>query len=524
MSFASVSSAQVHLLKTYPIRVEVDLSKGLNAFSIVGLPDKAVEEAKDRISAAIKNTGFKSPKQKNHKITVSLAPADLKKEGPIFDLPMALGYLLASKYLNVNTDKKMFVGELSLDGEVRPVSGILPIVREAKRVGFEEVYVPVDNAREAALISGITIYAVSTLKDLVAHLLPRDMIPDDEQPLIKKRKLQATPQTPVIYEPPETLVDFSDVKGQQTAKRGLEIAAAGGHNIALWGPPGTGKTLLAKAFVSILPPLDFDSMLEVTGIHSVAGALRETLITHPPFRSPHHTASYIALVGGGSIPKPGEITLAHKGVLFLDEFPEFERRVIDALRQPLEDRTISVSRVRGSAQFPAHVTLIAAMNPCPCGNYGVRGKICVCPAHQIDRYRRKISGPIIDRIDLWTEVSIVEHEKLAEKNTGEETSEIIKKRVLAAREHAMKRFKNLNLPFKTNSEVGARDIATAIPLSDSVKKTLNASAKKLDLSARSYHRLIKLARTIADLEEHDEVAESDLMEALQYRPKNLYSV
>ncbi|HBV01267.1 MAG TPA: magnesium chelatase [Candidatus Taylorbacteria bacterium] len=521
MSFATVSSAQVHLLKTNLVRVEVDLSKGLNAFSIVGLPDKAVEEAKDRISAAIKNTGFKSPRQKNHKIVISLAPADVKKEGPSFDLPMAIGYLVASKYLPAKVGDKLFVGELSLEGKVQPVDGVLPIVREAKRAGFKEVYVPLENAKEAALISGIQVYGVKNLWELVAHLAEKDILPDEDCPFIQKRKLKPVPQTKFEVGTREYQVDFADVKGQRTAKRGLEIAAAGGHNIAMWGPPGTGKTLLAKAFISILPPLALEEALEVTGIHSVAGVLQEPLITYPPLRAPHHTASYIALVGGGSIPKPGEITLAHRGVLFLDEFPEFERRVIDALRQPLEDRIVNVARVKGSAKFPAHFTLIAAMNPCPCGNRGVKGKNCSCAGHEIARYKRKISGPIVDRIDLWTEVSVVEHEKLTEGRGGEEASETVRKRVAAARTRAEERYQQLKLPFKTNSEVGARDIAAAIPLSDEVKKTLNIAAKKHDLSARSYHRLIKLARTVADLEGHEDVLESDLMEALQYRPKQI---
>ena len=503
------------------MRVEIDLSKGLNAFSIVGLGDKAVEEAKDRIAAAIKNTGFKSPKQKNHKIVISLAPADIKKEGTSFDLPMAVGYLIASKCLPADVKDKLFVGELSLDGMVRPIDGVLPLVREAKRSGFKEIYVPFLNAKEAALIDGILVYGVKNLWELVAHLAEKDILPDEDRPFIQKRKMTAVPQTKFEAGTREYQMDFADVKGQRTAKRGLEIAAAGGHNIAMWGPPGTGKTLLAKALISILPPLALEEALEVTGIHSVAGVLQVPLITYPPFRAPHHTASYIALVGGGSIPKPGEITLAHRGVLFLDEFPEFERRVIDALRQPLEDRVISVSRVKGSAQFPAHFTLIAAMNPCPCGNNGVRGKICSCAGHQIDRYKRKISGPIVDRIDLWTEVSVVEHEKLTEGRGSEETSEQVRKKVAVARARAEERYKQLNLPFKTNSEVGARDIAVAIPLSEEVKKTLNLAAKKHDLSARSYHRLIKLARTVADLEGHDDIMESDLMEALQYRPKQL---
>jgi len=527
MSFATVSSAQVHLLKTNLVRVEVDLSKGLNAFSIVGLPDKAVEEAKDRISAAIKNTGFKSPKQKNHRIVISLAPADVKKEGPSFDLPMAIGYLIAAKYLPADPRAKLFIGELSLDGKVRRVDGALPIVREAKRAGFKEVYVPKENAEEAALIDGIHVFGVESLFELCAHLAEKDILPDDETPFIKRRSLRPAPKTQFRSELRDYAVDFADVKGQQTAKRGLMIAAAGGHNIAMWGPPGTGKTLLAKAFISILPPLSLEEALEVTGIHSVAGALNPPaggpLITEPPLRAPHHTASYIALVGGGSVPKPGEITLAHRGVLFLDEFPEFERRVIDALRQPLEDRIVSVSRVKGSAQFPAHFTLITAMNPCPCGNYGIKGKRCECPPQAIARYKRKISGPIVDRIDLWTEVSVVEHTRLTEGRGSEEGSASVRQKVAAARERARLRYEKLGLPQRTNSDVGARDIAAAIPLAENVKQALNLAAKKHDLSARSYHRLIKLARTVADLENHDDVMVGDLMEALQYRPKQLGS-
>ena len=521
MSFAAVSSAQVHLLKTNIIRVEVDLSKGLNAFSIVGLPDKAVQEAKDRIAAAIKNTGFKSPKQKNHKVVISLAPADVKKEGTLFDLPMAVGYLIASKCLPADVRNMLFIGELSLDGAVQPVDGVLPIVRKAKQSGFGEVYVPEGNAKEAALIDGIDVYGVRNLRDLSAHLAKKDILQDEDRPFIQRKKLKPAPRTPFDTGSRNYQVDFSDIKGQRAAKRGLEIAAAGGHHIAMWGPPGTGKTLLARAFISILPPLSLEEALEVTGIHSVAGALQEPLITYPPFRAPHHTASYNALVGGGSIPKPGEITLAHRGVLFLDEFPEFERRVIDALRQPLEDRVVSISRVKGSANFPAHFTLITAMNPCPCGNFGVRGKTCNCPQHAIDRYKRKISGPIVDRIDLWTEVSVVEHEKLSEGRGNEETSEEVRRRVADARARAEARYQQLKLPFKTNSDVGVRDIASAIPLPDEVKKVLNLSAKKHDLSARLYHRLIKLARTVADLEGHEEVETNDLMEALQYRPKRL---
>lgn len=521
MSFATVWSAQSLSLKTNLIRVEVDTQKGFSAFSVVGLPDKAVEEARDRVCAAIKNTGFKSPKQKNQKVIISLAPADLKKEGTLFDLPMALSYLLASKYFPADTEKKLFLGELSLDGEVRPVTGVLPVAEEAKRRGFKELYVPEQNAAEAALIEGITVYAVKNLRSLVAHLSRRDILADEETPFLPRKTIPFTPQTPYEYHQPETLLDFSDVKGQQSAKRGLEIAAAGGHNIAMWGPPGTGKTMLAKALTGILPPLDLSEALEVTGIHSVAGALREPLITHPPFRSPHHTASHISIVGGGAIPRPGEITLAHRGVLFLDEFPEFDRRVIESLREPLEERVVSVSRARGSAQFPARVIFVAALNPCPCGNRGVAGKRCECPQIAIERYQRRLSGPIVDRIDMWVEVSRVEHEKLLEKGGGEETSAAIRERVIKARQAQAERFKTLALPFKTNSEISAKEILRVIPLDEKTKKTLTAWAKKHDLSARAAHRIIKLARTIADLEGHDEVATDDVMEALQYRPKQL---
>ena len=521
MSFATVWSGQSLLLKTNLVRVEVDTQKGFSAFAIVGLPDKAVEEARDRISAAIKNTGFKSPKQKNQKVVISLAPADLKKEGPSFDLPMALSYLLASKYFPAETDKKLFLGELSLDGAVRPITGVLPVAQEAKKRGFRELFVPAENAAEAALIEGIAVYGVKNLRELVAHLSRRDILADEETPFLPRKKLAAAPQTPYAYRPPETLLDFADVKGQQSAKRGLEIAAAGGHNIAMWGPPGTGKTMLAKALTGILPPLDLDEALEVTGIHSVAGALREPLITHPPFRAPHHTSSHISIVGGGTIPKPGEITLAHRGVLFLDEFPELDRRVIESLREPLEERVVSVSRARGSAQFPARVILVAALNPCPCGNRGVAGKECHCPPFAIERYQRRLSGPIVDRIDMWVEVSRVEHEKLLEKGGGEETSEAIRQRVLRARKVQAERFRAFGLSAKTNSEVSAKEILTVIPLDDRSKKALTASAKKHDLSARAAHRVIKLARTIADLEGHIDVTIDDLMEALQYRPKQL---
>ena len=394
MSFSKVYSAQTNLLSVTPISVETDISRGLNAFAIVGLPDKAVEEARDRVSAAIKNSGFDSPKAKNHKIIVSLAPADQKKEGPVFDVAIALSYLVANKDIDFDPEGKLFLGELSLDGKVRPVHGILPVARFAKKNGFKELYVPMENVREAAIIDGLDVFGISTLAGLIEHLLGTKKIKEADLTIVDRIKSTSS-------------VDFSDVRGQERAKRGLLIAAAGGHNSAMYGPPGTGKTMLAKAFAGILPELSFEESLEVTSIHSVAGILAETFITNPPFRAPHHTASYVSLVGGGSTPRPGEITLAHTGVLFMDEFPEFDRRVIESLRQPLEDRVISVSRAKGTAHFPASVLLIAAMNPCPCGNFGFRGKPCICTPSALSRYRRKMSGPIMDRIDIWLEVDRV---------------------------------------------------------------------------------------------------------------------
>jgi len=330
MSFAKVYSAQTSLLRAHIVDVEVDISKGLHAFTIVGLPDKGVEESRDRVSAAIKNSGFKSPKSKNQKVVVSLAPADLKKEGPVFDLGIALAYLLASDEIKFDPEKKIFLGELSLHGEVRPIRGVLPIVKVAKKKGYTEIFLPKENVAEGALIDGVSVYGVESLSHVLAHLVEGE----DHSPIEPEK------QTEIKHIMPSYAVSFGDIQGQETAKRGLEIAAAGGHNIALFGPPGTGKTMLARAFASLLPPLSFDEVLETTSIHSIAGVLDDDLVTHPPFRAPHHTASYVSLVGGGTIPKPGEVTLAHFGVLFLDEFPEFERRVIDALRQPLEDRTV----------------------------------------------------------------------------------------------------------------------------------------------------------------------------------------
>ncbi|MEK7606435.1 MAG: YifB family Mg chelatase-like AAA ATPase [Patescibacteria group bacterium] len=510
MSFAKVYGAQVQMLSAHIISVEIDLSRGLYAFTVVGLPDKAVEESRDRVSAAIKNSGFDPPKSRNQKIVISLAPADMKKEGPNFDVAIALAYLLAEDDIRFNPEKKLFIGELSLDGDVRGVPGILPLVLKAREKGFTEVFVPHTNADEAALVENVSVYAITTLKEVVEHLNEK------ENEKIQKKLL--LPVTPKRYEPrhTETQTDFRDIRGQESAKRGLMIAASGGHNIALWGPPGTGKTLLAKAFAGILPPLTFEEMLEVTSIHSVAGTLREALVASPPFRSPHHTSSYVSLIGGGSTPKPGEITLAHRGVLFLDEFPEFDKRVIESLRQPLEDRVISVSRAKGSAHFPADIIVVAALNPCPCGNWGSSSHTCICTPHSLARYARKLSSPIIDRIDMWIEVASLDHEVLSRKAEGD-TTETIRAHVLSSREKAQKRFSKTRL--RKNSDMSVKDLDSFVPLSPETRSVLNASAAKLNLSARAYHRIIKLARTIADMEDAEHVETPHILEALQYRPK-----
>jgi magnesium chelatase family protein len=509
MSFSRVYAAQPALLKGHIIAIEVDISNGLHAFNIVGLPDKAVDESKDRVSSAIKNSGLKSPKSKNQKIVVSLSPAELKKEGSYFDIGIALAYLLSSADMLFDPEKKLFLGELALNGDIRPVRGVLPLVQEAKRTGFEEIYVPKENAKEAALVSDIRVYSVSSLNDLINHL----NIEGKEKAL-----LAAEPKTEIIFSQKVPPIDFRDIKGQETAKRGLEIAAAGGHNIAMYGPPGTGKTMLARAFSYLLPDLSENEVFEMTGIHSIAGTLSGDLATETPFRSPHHTASYVSIIGGGAIPKPGEVTLAHRGVLFLDEFPEFDKRVIESLRQPLEDRIVSISRAKGSAVFPSNFLLIAAMNPCPCGNRSSKQKECICRPNDLARYERKLSGPIVDRIDMWVPVGEIEYEKLAGESDAEPT-EAIKSRVSAARKKQQERFAIADRDIGRNSEMNAKDIAKLTPLGPEVRSLLNRSAEKLKLSARAYHRIIKLARTIADLDGAEEIKDKHILEALQYRPK-----
>lgn len=508
MSVAKIYSAQLLGLTTHVITIEIDLSNGLHNFSIVGLGDKAVEEARDRISAAIKNSGYTSPKQKNQKVVISLAPADVRKEGTSFDLGMALGYLLASGDIDFDSESKLFLGELSLEGHLRKISGVLPLVQGAKVKGFKEVYVPQTNAEEAALVRGIKVYAIETLDEVIGHLIGRH-----------NGGLKPVAKTIVHHELQSFETDFSLVQGQEAAKRGLEIAAAGGHNIALYGPPGTGKTMLAKAFRTILPVLRNEEILEVTGIHSMARVLEVPFITNPPFRSPHHTSSYASLVGGGPFPRPGEMTLAHRGVLFLDEFAEFDRSVIDALRQPLEDGIVTISRARGSLTFPAQCILVASMNPCPCG-YG-KEKGCICTDRDILFYKKRISGPIIDRIDLWVSVSKVEYDKLAGTSKSNENSAAVRKRVEKARKIQQERFiwKKIKNK-KMNSEMSVSDIEKCVILKPDIKEMLASSAKRLQLSGRAFHRTIKLARTIADLEGKDEIEKNHVLEALHYRQKN----
>ncbi len=487
----------------FKIVVEVDISQGLPAFDIVGLPDSAVKESKDRVRTAIKNSNIDMPVKR---VTINLAPANIKKEGPAFDLPIAVGILACIEAIKENSfNDIMIIGELSLDGSVKSVNGILPMVCTGKDIGIKKFIVPYDNIEEAGLVSDVEIIGIKTLIELINYLNGKNKIEPvniNIDNLLKSDTLNNE-------------FDFLDVKGQENVKRALEIAAAGMHNIIMVGPPGSGKTMMAKRIPSILPDMSFNESIEITKIYSVSGILKNknSLVIKRPFRAPHHTISKSAMVGGGRVPKPGEVSLSHNGVLFLDELPEFNRSVLEELRQPLEDGIVNISRVNGSMSFPANLMLVAAMNPCPCGFYGYSDK-CTCSQNTISKYLGKISGPLLDRIDIQVEASAVNYEDLGVKGKSE-SSKDIKERVILAQKVQIERYKNDGIYF--NSQLTAGLIEKYCELGEAERQILKGVFDRLNLSARAYHKILKIARTIADLEQSKNIGVTHIAEAVQLR-------